>query len=128
MSLSIQISQQAKSGSIQATVVKMDGRLDTATSPQAEKELAPVIQAGPKVVELNLSGLNFVSSAGLRVLLGTRKTLAAKGSQCYMTNLQPQIQKVFDIVKALPGMSVFQNTQELDAYLSTMQRKMTEGK
>lgn len=127
MSLSIRVSQQDKPGGLQATVVRMEGRLDTTTSPQAEKELAPIIQTPPKVVELDLAGLNFVSSAGLRVLLGTRKSLGAKNSQCFMTNLQPQIQKVFDIVKALPGMSVFKNTQELDDYLGAMQRKMTEG-
>ena len=127
MALKIDISQEAKPGGIASTVVKFTGLLDTATSPQAEKELAPVLASAPPMVELNLAGLSFISSAGLRVLLGSRKTLGAKGAKCYITNAQPQVQKVFEIVKALPGMSVFTSTQELDKYLAEMQRKVIEG-
>ena len=53
--------------------------------------------------------------------------VGAKGAKCYITNAQPQVQKVFEIVKALPGMSVFTSTQELDKYLAEMQRKVIEG-
>ena len=42
-------------------------------------------------------------------------------------NLQPQIRKVFDIVKAVPVSDVFASVAELDAYLDTMQRKVLEG-
>lgn len=127
MALKIEISQQAKPGGVASTVVKFTGLLDTATSPQAEKELAPVLASAPAVLEFNLAGLTFISSAGLRVLLGSRKALGAKGAKCYITNAQPQVQKVFEIVKALPGMSVFTSTQELDKYLAEMQRKVIEG-
>jgi anti-sigma B factor antagonist len=40
---------------------------------------------------------------------------------------QPQVRKVFDIVKAMPVNEVFSSTQELDAYLGRMQRQITEG-
>ena len=127
MALQIEISRVSKPGGVSSTVVKFTGMLDTATSPQADKELAPVLASPPPVVEFNLAGLTFVSSAGLRVLLGSRKTLGAKGAKCYLTNAQPQVQKVFEIVKALPDMSVFSSTQELDKYLAEMQRKVVEG-
>jgi anti-sigma B factor antagonist len=39
-------------------------------------------------------------------------------------NLQPQIQKVFDILKAIPSLKVFVNIQELDRYLDSMQKKV----
>jgi hypothetical protein len=39
-------------------------------------------------------------------------------------NLQPQIQKVFDILKAIPSLKVFANIQELDEYLDLMQKKV----
>jgi len=38
-------------------------------------------------------------------------------------NLQPQIQKVFDILKAIPSLKVFASIQELDRYLDLMQKK-----
>jgi sigma-B regulation protein RsbU (phosphoserine phosphatase) len=42
-----------------------------------------------------------------------------------LLNLQPQIQKVFDIIKALPSQQVFSNMKELDDYLDRMQRQFT---
>jgi len=39
-------------------------------------------------------------------------------------NLQPQIQKVFDILKAIPSLKVFASIQELDRYLDLMQKKV----
>jgi hypothetical protein len=72
MSLSIQVRQ--------TTIVTLAGRLDTASSPRAEQALAPVLAAAPKHVVFDLAGLDFISSAGLRVLLGARKTLTNAGS------------------------------------------------
>jgi anti-sigma B factor antagonist len=43
-----------------------------------------------------------------------------------MVNMQPAVQKVFDIVRALPLKSVFRSIEELDEYLDAMQRKARE--
>jgi anti-anti-sigma factor len=53
-------------------VVTLSGRMDSATSPAADQELAATIGAGTPVL-LDLSGLEYISSAGLRVLLKTAK-------------------------------------------------------
>ena len=42
-------------------------------------------------------------------------------------HLQPQIQKVLDIVKALPAVPIFKNEQEMDDYLDAMQQKVIDG-
>jgi len=127
MSLSVHVGQIYEPLKAPATVVKLVGRLDTATAPQAEKEIQPVVAGSLKEVIFDLAGLTFISSAGLRVLLGARKALAARGAQVHLTNLQPQIEKVLDIVKALPGINVFKNVKEMDEYLTAMQRKVKEG-
>jgi hypothetical protein len=44
-----------------------------------------------------------------------------------MANLQAPVAKAFDIIRALPDMSVFKNVAELDQYLAAMQRKVREG-
>ena len=49
------------------------------------------------------------------------------GGQTLLIHPQPQVRKVFDIVKAVPVNEVFSSTQELDAYLDKMQRKVVEG-
>ena len=127
--LSVQVSQLDEPGKGPATVVKLVGRLDTLTAPQAEKEIQPVVAGSAKSVIFDLAELGFISSAGLRVLLATRKALAERGAQLHLVNLQPQIAKVLDIVKALPGIHVFQSLQEMDEYLAEMQRKVkAEGR
>jgi anti-anti-sigma factor len=127
MSLSVHVSQQYEPLKAPATVVKLVGRLDTATAPQAEKELEPVVSGSLKDVIFDLAELTFISSAGLRVLLGARKTLSSRGAHVHLANIQPQIEKVLDIVKALPGINIFKDTREMDQYLAAMQKKVREG-
>ena len=127
MSLSIHVSPIYEPLKAPATVVKLVGRLDTATASQAEKEIQPVLSGSLKEVIFDLAELTFISSAGLRVLLGARKALAARGAQVHLTNLQPQIEKVLDIVKALPGINVFKDLKEMDEYLAAIQRKVKDG-
>jgi anti-anti-sigma factor len=111
----------------ETTVVSLTGRLDTATSPRAEQALAPILAVAPKHVVFDLGGLDFVSSAGLRVLLGARKTLTDAGSECVLVNMKPQIERVLEVIKSLPGIKIFANAREVDDYLAGIQRKVLEG-
>jgi anti-anti-sigma factor len=103
------------------------GRLDTSSSPAAEQALAPVLAAAPKHVVFDLAGLDFISSAGLRVLLGARKTLTEAGSECLLVNMKPQIERVLEVIKALPGMRIFASAREADEYIARIQEKILEG-
>ncbi len=101
------------------------GRLDTLTAPELDARLAPVL-ADPAVSTLvfDLAQLEYVSSAGIRSVLKARKALEARGGRVMLLNLQPPVQKVFDIVKALPSTQIFGSAAELDAYLDAMQRRV----
>jgi sigma-B regulation protein RsbU (phosphoserine phosphatase) len=88
--------------------------------------LLPRLDEGSTVV-VDLAGLEYVSSAGLRSLARIRKSMRARNGHTLLLNPQPQVRKVFDIVKAVPVNEVFASTQELDAYLDRMQRQITEG-
>src|SRR5689334_4730100 len=112
MSLSVEVSPLDDAGKGPATLVKLVGRFDTLTAPQGVKELEPVVAGSAQYVIFDLVGLTFISSAGLRVLLGARKALAARGAQLHLINLQPQIAKVLDIVRALPGINIFKSVAE----------------
>ena len=76
---------------------------------------------------LDLAGLEYISSAGVRSIFKARKALAARGGKVVVVNPQPQIQKVFDVVKAVPLNDIFGSTAEADAYLDAMQRKVLQG-
>ena len=127
MSLEIQIQDSVVAASA-TTTVKLSGSLDTVTAPELEQHLAPLLakQGGVKELVFDLARLKFISSAGLRVFASARKQLKERGGQASFIHLQPQIREVFDIIKALPGVAVFQDIDELDRYLAARQRSHTE--
>jgi anti-anti-sigma factor len=126
MALGISI-QQAEPTGPSAVVVKLEGSLDTVTAPDLEKELEPVLAGQTKDLVFDLADLKFISSAGLRIFGIARKRMQVRDGHVAFVNMQPQIEEVFEIVKALPGMSVFSSIAELDRYLAARQRKHLEG-
>ena len=62
-----------------STVFKLDGRLDTTTAPELEQAINNEGDALKNLV-LDFGGINYISSAGLRVLLGAQKKMNAQGS------------------------------------------------
>jgi anti-sigma B factor antagonist len=107
--------------------IALSGSLDTATAPELETQLAPLLAGSTTDLVFDLAQLKFISSAGLRLFASARKTLRERGGQVSFIHMQPQIQEVFEIIKALPGVTVFKDVAELDRYLAARQRKHTEG-
>src|SRR5688500_13419878 len=126
MPLEIQLQKEAVAQSSGAVIVKLNGSLDTATAPDLEKQLAPVLGGTIKDIVFDLAQLKFISSAGLRVFSMARKALKERGGQASFVNMQPQIQEVFAIIKALPGVAVFESVEEMDSYLAARQRAILE--
>jgi anti-anti-sigma factor len=123
MPLEIQIQQDTTGRKNAPTRVRLAGSLDTATAPELEKRLAPVLErTAVREIVFDLAELKFISSAGLRIFSNARKLLKERGGQVSFLNLQPQIEEVFEIIKALPGMQVFRDLKEFDAYLEARQR------
>ncbi len=127
MPLEIQIQKNIGAQNAGTVTVKLIGSLDTATAPELERQLAPVL--GGQVTDLvfDLAELKFISSAGLRVFSAARKTVSGRGGQAWFVNMQPQIQEVFEIMKSLPGVAVFKDVAELDRYLAARQRSHQEN-
>ena len=75
--------------------VKVEGRLDTATAPELEEELAEALDEAEELV-FDLEGLEYMSSAGLRILLATQKKMAQKGGM-KVVNVNDVIKEIFDI-------------------------------
>lgn len=78
-------------------VVELEGRMDTNTSPEFQKEMeAYYTKTGFNMI-LNFDKLDFVSSAGLRVLLLIQKKSKALNGSLVIKNVKPEIQEVFDM-------------------------------
>ncbi len=72
-----------------------EGRLDTVTSPQLEGELRTALDGITELV-FDLSELDYVSSAGLRVLLSAQKVMNRQGGMT-IRNAKPEIMEIFDV-------------------------------
>ncbi len=107
-------------------IISPAGSIDTNTSAILEKEVASALAAEPRVVIFDMGGVQYMSSAGVRVILKTKKSLSRPEDKMALVNLQPQIKKVFDIICALPPQEIFSSVEELDRYLSEIQRKEVE--
>jgi anti-sigma B factor antagonist len=127
MPLEIQILKDVGPRKAGAVTVKLTGSLDTATAPELERQLAPVLGEPVSDLIFDLAQLKFISSAGLRVFASARKQLKERGGQASFVNMQPQIQEVFEIMKSLPGVAIFKDVAELDSYLAARQRSHQEN-
>ncbi|UPG91235.1 STAS domain-containing protein [Luteibacter aegosomaticola] len=109
------------------STVWLEGRLDANTFTdldEALSDITPMVDNGGTLV-LDLSQLDYISSAGLRSLAQLRKKMNDRGGRTLLLNPQPQVKKVFDIVKAVPVKEVFASINELDQYLDHIQRTVT---
>ena len=79
--------------------IALTGRLDTLTSPQLEQELR---LEGVTELVFDLARLEYISSAGLRVMLTAQKTMMAQGEMA-LENVAPVVREVFDMT----GFSAF---------------------
>ena len=73
----------------------LEGRLDTMTAPDLEAELGKSLE-GVESLKLDFSKLEYISSAGLRVLLSAHKAMAGKGGMT-VTHVNEIVQEVFDV-------------------------------
>ena len=74
----------------------LEGRLDTTTAPELEQELKNDIEGGVTALTLDFSKLEYISSAGLRVLLSAHKSLSKQGGM-KVTNVNEVVNEVFDV-------------------------------
>jgi anti-sigma B factor antagonist len=78
-----------------ALVIALEGRLDTTTAPELEAELKTCLD-GITDLTLDLTNLDYISSAGLRVLLSAHKTMMKQG-QMKVTNASEIVKEVFEV-------------------------------
>ena len=107
-------------------VVTLDGRLDATTSVDCEVKMATILIPGTTAIMFNMSNLEYISSMGLRFILKTRKFIEGQGGSVHLINMQPQIEKVFEIANMLKGFTLFGSIKEADNYFKAMQERVLE--
>ncbi|MEQ8394859.1 STAS domain-containing protein [Thalassobaculum sp.] len=88
-------------------VVSPKGRLDSNTSPALETVLLDRISAGDTAISVDFSGVDYISSAGLRVLLMAAKRLGPAKGSITLHAMSPEIREVFEISGFLTILKVY---------------------
>ena len=78
-------------------ILELLGRLDSNTSPEFEKKIFEVIGDGTRSVVVNFASLDYISSAGLRVLLKAAKELKRSDGKIVLCSMKDYIKEVFEI-------------------------------
>lgn len=97
----------------QVNLLPLSGRLAVETEAQVRPVLTEAIKQSPHGLILDLKAVNFVSSAGLRLLLEIYKAAAANGTKLAMLRPQPEIYKLFKLASLDATFSVHES--EADA-------------
>ncbi|MBR5966609.1 MAG: STAS domain-containing protein [Treponema sp.] len=85
--------------------VELSGRLDTTTAPQLEEALASALD-GVKDLVFDFNQIQYISSAGLRVLLNTQKKISAAGGSMKLVGVNDVVREVFEVTGFINILSV----------------------
>ena len=90
----MEITEQKSAGVV---TLRLAGRLDTTTAPAFEDKILGRIESGERHVVIDLAQLDYISSAGLRVIVLAGKRLSAANGKMALCSLKDRVREVFDI-------------------------------
>ena len=124
MALRIEITQ----GDYGTYKVTLTGALDTSSCQQFADAIQPALDdPQARALRLEMQGLSYISSLGIGAVVKAKKAMNTKGGVLAMVGAQPQITKVFEIMRLLPKETVFASREEADEYFASIQRKVLAG-
>ena len=98
-----------------ATRVALRGELDLSTADKVERELRRVEQTGAGIVVLDLTGLTFLDSTGLRLIVGADQRARESDRRLAIVKGPPTVQRVFSITKLDERLDMVDDAGELPA-------------
>lgn len=101
-------------------VIHPVGSINTNTYSILKKELDWILESWPEIILFDMKQVNYVNFRGLRVILKTIIKMNLRNDKVYLTNLQPDIMEMFDVMNdALPEW-FFGNRKQLEIYLNAI--------
>jgi anti-sigma B factor antagonist len=80
----------------QVTVVEIVGDIDSNTAPQAQERVLPLVQSGSKIL-LDMNGVEYMSSAGLRMLLSMYRQMSRQNGSMVLVGLSEEIKDTMSV-------------------------------
>ena len=94
------------------SVVKVSGRVDSSTAPEMEKSLQGLLDSGRTQIALDLQETDYLSSAGLRVLVAMHKATKKNGGNLCLAQPSVRVKEVLDLAGLTPVFSVYPDVVE----------------
>lgn len=98
------------------SVLYLKGKVETIHSSVLEDEVGQLIDNGEKYLIFNCSGMNYISSSGLRVFLVTQKKVVSVDGKLHLCNMQPDVKEIFRISGFSNLFSIFDTQDEVVEY------------
>lgn len=95
-----------------AVIIEVEGRLDTTNFSQLENQIMQHINAGDKKFVIDCSGMDYVSSSGLRIFLMALKKVKALNGRFLLCGLQENIREIFEISGFTTIFDIYKNQEE----------------
>ena len=95
-----------------AVVILVKERINAVTAPDFESQISESMTAGEKYLVLNMADVEYISSAGLRVILATAKKLKADQGDIFLVGLQGVVKEVFELSGFYQIFKVFDTEEE----------------
>jgi anti-sigma B factor antagonist len=96
------------------------GPISTITYPVLKKEMDRIFESGPEVILFDMTQVNYVNLRGLRVILKTIVEMRQRNGQVYLTNLQPEIKKMFEVMNGALPEWVFESRKLWENYFDAI--------
>lgn len=107
-------------------VVSLIGSLDSDTCREFESKMKPIFESASQGIIFDMKELSYISSLGFGVIFRLKQTLEKNKSTLALANLQPNVKKIFDAVKAIPE-ALFATLESADDYLDAyISKKIAE--
>ncbi len=120
MELSIEISRM-RPGVVNLSLI---GPVDENGSSTLDTEICGTLAEPVEILVLDMAGVDYITSSGIGIIVKAKTSLKRRGGNLVIINLQPQVEKVFEIIRLTPVMEVFASREELDEYLIKVQHKI----
>jgi anti-sigma B factor antagonist/stage II sporulation protein AA (anti-sigma F factor antagonist) len=92
-------------------VLRLEGRLDAVTSPALERQISTLLEEQQQKLLIDFAKVDYLSSAGMRLLLASTKKLKARGGTCVLCNVNEEVMEIIKMAGFERILHLFPNEQ-----------------
>ena len=96
------------------------GSINTMTYPVLNKEMERIFESNPEIILIDMSQVDYVNLRGLRVILKAVVKMIQYRGQVYLTNIRPEIKKMFEVMNAALPEYVFESRKLWQNYFDSI--------